>query len=101
MGVQSLRGAGRRRKLLWLGGLGAALGLVRSTPRVEAGNGDPLLLGQTNTATAVTELDVTTGPNNGTPGFLVKQLGASEPAVGGVGGPSIDHPLHTGWLLLV
>jgi hypothetical protein len=34
-----------KRRLIWLGGLGAIFGLVRSSTRVEAFTGDPLVLG--------------------------------------------------------
>jgi hypothetical protein len=45
MGEQGRGGHRARRKLLWLGGLGAALGLTRGAEPAAAGNREPLQLG--------------------------------------------------------
>lgn len=50
-------GAASRRKLVWLGGLAALVGLARGARPVEAADGDPIILGQANSETNTTYVE--------------------------------------------
>jgi hypothetical protein len=97
MGERMLPRVWDRRKLLWLGGLGAALGLVQRANPVEADDGDPFLLGSDNTAESITRLhgNIDFSPSSPGGGGVVLKVeqessGVGTLAIHAIGGPGRD-----------
>jgi hypothetical protein len=103
---QGQRGAWARRKLLWLGGIGALVGLTRGSTPAEATNGEPLIVGDTNTSTLQTRLVgnvndasvlyVEQQDNDNADVAILSVGGAGRGAIFGIGGEAASGPGGTG-----